>query len=464
MKKINQLRRFLFLAVSILLISCVKTEDFSPPQTIIAEITPPQNLTSIAAIKGNYNPTTAEIYTFRDTGTYFEGYVISSDEGGNFYKKIILQNKPENPTSGIQILIDDAALYNSFNFGRKLYVKLDGLSLWFSNGVFQLGIQNRGDVVEIPQSLIDNFITRTTETATIKPLKLKISDFDAQYRNLFIRLDNVQFNRNLVRNDNRYSFASAVTDQYDGERQLESCTDGATTTLSTSTFANFKSLLLPVSQGSVEGVLTRNFYDDYFIVVVNTPDDLHFEGNDRCDPVFLNCGISSAEGSELIFQENFVGITNENILDTRGWININVNGGNTRFVDGILNSDRFIRISAYNTKQNPLEAWLVTPPINLDASTGEILSFDIRASFDNATILSVLITNNFTGNVLTTNWQTLDAQIPIGPTNQNGINFKKSKIDISCLTGKINIAFRYRGGDPDKTTTYDIDNIRITGH
>ncbi|MGB8706212.1 MAG: DUF5689 domain-containing protein [Gillisia sp.] len=462
MKKTEIIKIFFF--ANFLLFSCVKTEDFAPPQVEAPTVETPANLTSIAAIKGNYDPASADIFTFTDTNTYIEGYVISSDEGGNFYKKLILQDKPQNPSSGIQILIDDAAIYNSFNFGRKLFIKLDGLSLWFNNGVYQLGVQNRGDVVEIPQALIDNFITRTAETANIEPLKLKISDFAPQYKNLFIRLEDVQFNRNLVRENNIYSFASAVSDKYDGERQLESCTDGATTTLSTSTFSDFKSLLLPTSRGNVEGVLTRNFYDDYYVVIVNSPEDLHFEGNERCDPVFLDCGNNISEGPKTIFQENFVGISNENILDTRGWTNVNVNGGNTRFVDGILNSDRFIRISAYNTKQNPLEAWLVTPSIDLDAYSAEVLSFDIKASFDNATILSVYITNNFTGDVRTTNWQLLDAQIPIGPTNQNGTNFKKNKIDISCLSGKVNIAFRYLGGDPEKTTTYDIDNIRVTGN
>lgn len=63
-----------------------------------------------------------------------------------------------------------------------------------------------------------------------------------------------------------------------------------------------------------------------------------------------------------------------------------------------------------------------------------------------------------------TDWSLLDAKIPVGPTNQYGNNFQKTELDISCLDGSINLAFRYLGSAPDKTTTYDIDNIRITGH
>ena len=61
------------------------------------------------------------------------------------------------------------------------------------------------------------------------------------------------------------------------ERQLESCIDGFTTMLSTSTYSDFKSLLLPRGIGSITGVLTRNFYDEHFVIVLNSPEGLNFE-------------------------------------------------------------------------------------------------------------------------------------------------------------------------------------------
>ena len=464
MKTIQITRTFLITITALAIFSCVKTDDFETPDAKPIEENFNGNLTSISAIKGNYNPTTAEIYTFQNSETFIEGFVISSDEAGNFYKKLIIQDKAANPTSGIQILIDETALFQTYEFGRKIYVKLDGLSLWLNNGVFQLGVQNRGDVVAIPAALIDKHIIRSAITSEIKPLLLDIKDFSEAYRNLYVRLENVQFNKNLIREDQRFTFAAEVTDRFDGERQIESCKTGSASFLSTSTFSDFKSLLLPPFSGTIEGVLTRNFYDDHFVMILNSPEDLQFEEDSRCDPDFLKCGNNVTEGSKLIFQENFVGISNENILDGRGWTNINVNGGNERFEDGISNSDRYIRISAFGTTENPLEAWLITPAINLDNSTAEILSFDIRSSYDNGVFLSVLITEDFSGNPLTTEWQLLDANIPVGPARQFGTTFKHSAIDISCLEGTINIAFKYLGAAPDKTTTYDIDNIRVTGN
>ncbi|CAM4217082.1 DUF5689 domain-containing protein [Gillisia hiemivivida] len=464
MKRFKYLKRTVLFITILALASCVKTDDFEIPQTNEAVDAFNGNLTSISAIKGNYNPTTAQIYNFQNTETFIEGFVISSDEAGNFYKKLVLQDKSSNPTSGIQILLDETSLFESYEFGRKIYIKLEGLSLWFNNGVFQLGIQNRGDVVAIPQSLIDEHLIRSSITSEIEPASLDILDFSEAYTNLYIRLENIQFNKNLIREGQRFTFAAEVTDRFDGERQIESCETGSSSFLSTSTFSDFKSLLLPQFSGTIEGVLTRNFYDDHFVVILNSPENLQFEEDSRCDPNYLKCGENLSVGSKVLFEENFVGISNENMLDGRGWTNINVNGGNERFEDGILNSDRYIRISAFKTNENPLEAWLITPGIYLNNSINEVLSFDIKASYDNGIFLSVLITNSFTGNPLTTEWQLLDATIPIGPTSQFGTNFKNSKIDISCLEGTINMAFKYLGAAPDKTTTYDIDNIRVTGN
>ena len=463
--KTNRITRmFLIVGITSALFSCVKTDDFDSPEAVEVDDSFNGTITSISAIKGNYNPETGDIYTFQNSDTYIEGYVISSDEAGNFYKKLIIQDKASAPTSGIQILLDETALFQSYEFGRKIYVKLDGLSLWFNNGVFQLGMQNRADVVAIPSSLIDEHIIRSNTTSEITPIIVDIKDFSEAYRNLYVRLEHVQFNKNLIREESRFTFASEVTDRFDGERQIESCESGSASFLSTSTFSDFKSLLLPQFSGTIEGVLTRNFYDEHFVIILNSPEDINFEEDSRCDPDYLKCGENEMEGPKVIFQENFVGVSNENILDGRGWTNINVNGGNERFEDGILNSDRYIRISAYGTTENPLEAWLITPEINLDNSTAEVLSFDIRASYDNGVLLSVLISEDFTGNPLTTEWELLDAMISVGPSSQYGISFKNSKIDISCLSGTVNVAFKYLGAAPDKTTTYDIDNIRITGN
>ncbi|WP_299152432.1 DUF5689 domain-containing protein [uncultured Christiangramia sp.] len=440
--------------------ACVPTDDFEVPELVEDSISIEGNFTSIVAVKGNYKTETGEIHNFRDTDTWFEAYVISDDSGGNFYKKLVLQDKAQNPQSGIQILVDDNSLHQTYNFGRKVYVKLDGLSLGFNNGVLQLGIQNRGDVVAIPSSLTDDFIVRSEITSEIIPKKLSISEFSEETKNLYVEVHDIQFDINLVREAENFSFASHRYDEYDGERQLESCTTGETAFLSTSTYANFRSLMLPRGSGNIKGVLSRNYYDEHFVLIVNDPSALDFSG-ERCDDQFLKCDSEGDFSRNVVTEENFDGVTSNTTLAARKWTNINVSGGEKRFTPTMVNGNRLLRISAYNTLENPMEAWLVSPVIDISSTRANLVTFDLLASYDNGMFLKVYFTQDFTGDPRTTDWKLLDAAIPYGPSGGSGNVFKTSEIDISCLQGKVWIGFRYLGAAPDKTTTYDLDNFRV---
>ncbi|WP_255584646.1 DUF5689 domain-containing protein [Zunongwangia sp. SCSIO 43204] len=453
------MKKFVLLLI-LVLISCVTTDDFNVPETQVpANVSIEGTQISLRAVKNNYDEETGDIFTFSGD-QYFEAYVVSSDRAGNFYNELILQDRPENPEAGIQILIDENALYQRYNFGRKVFVKLNGLSISKSNGLIQLGKQNRGDLDPITPSEIDEYLVRSEIIEEITPQQIDIGDFSPEFLCTYIQLDNIQFNRNLFTQTNS-TFAAETYDQFDGFRQIEECGSDDSALLATSTYADFRSVNLPASSGTILGVLGRDFYDDFYVVQLNSTEDLSF-GSERCDPEFFDCGNNTEEGDTILFEENFAEITNENRLDPLGWTNLNVNGGEERFVDATSNGNRTLRISAYNTGENPLEAWLITPPIDLSQTRNEVLSFDIRASYDNGTILQVYISEDFNGDPETANWQLLEANIPMGPSNQNAVIFRNSKIDISCFTAEVYVGFRYQGRDPSRTTTYDIDNIKIT--
>lgn len=454
-----KMKKISFLSVLLFVCACVETDEYDVPKTThtIEEELDGTSI-SITSVKNNYNSETAEIYTFSDDA-YFEGYVISSDRSGNFYNKLIVQDTPKNPKAGIQVLVDENALFETYEFGRRLIIRLNGLSLWKNNGVFQLGKQNRGDVVAITPSEIDQFILRTQTISEVEPKLIDIGDFSESILNTYVTLNHVQFNRNIVRE--AYTFAGESFDQYDAVRQIESCQTTEISFVGTSTYADFKSIQVPDGSGSITGVLTRNFYDDYYVVKVNSLTALNFT-TERCDPEFFECNPTATQGDYIVFNENFAEITNEKKLDELGWTNKNINEGEERFVDATSNGNKTIRISGYNTGENPLEVWLVTPTINLSKSEGETLSFDIKASYDNGSILKVYISEDFYENPENAHWKLLEANIPVGPTSQNGAGFSHSAIDISCLQDSVAIGFYYLGRDPDKTTTYDIDNIRVS--
>ncbi|MDX1762539.1 MAG: choice-of-anchor J domain-containing protein, partial [Christiangramia sp.] len=180
-----------------------------------------------------------------------------------------------------------------------------------------------------------------------------------------------------------------------------------------------------------------------------------------CDPDYLNCGDNISTASRVIFEENFDGVTSNTTLNSRGWTNINVSGGEKKFTPTLSSGNRILRISAYNTIESPLEAWLVTPEFDLTDSQNEVLVFDLLSSYDNGLLLSVYVSQNFTGDPRTTEWIPVDANIPLGPSGANSTIFRESRIDISCLEGEVWIGFRYLGSAPDKTTTYELDNVRL---
>ena len=291
-------------------------------------------------------------------------------------------------------------------------------------------------------------------------LPLALSDFADDKTNLFVQLQDVQFNRSQVIGDSPLSYASEASDEFDGERRLESCTSASSVIFSTSTFADFKSLTLPSGRGFMNVILTKNFFGDNFNVSVNTPEDIHFDSTDRCDPDFIECTGPSGSGP-IIYEEHFEGFAG---FPEEGWTNINVSGGATDWAIGNFSGSNYAEISGFSSGEDEITVWLITPAINLNTTTEQELAFDVQSNFDNGTILSVFVSSDFTGDPTLATWQLLDATIPLGPSGGFG-NFESvGPINISCLEGTINFGFFYEGSDPSATTRYHLDNIEVTGN
>jgi len=446
-------------------VSCVQDDDYNTPNL---EVTPPVlsgTQVTIGALKqlllqeqtNNGN----DLLTI-ENDLYTTGYVISNDEFGNFYKELILQDEKENPTAGVKVLINVNPLFISYEFGRKVHVQLQGLTVGFDSGVFTIGIRSGNSIQSLSPSQMADMVKRDVEVGEIIPLPMNIPDFDVDKTNLYVRLSDVQFNRNEVLGVGRKTYSAEPSDDFDGERTLESCATQSSTIFSTSTFADFSAVLLPQGRGSLDGILTLNFFGEDFNIVVNSPAAITFDNDNRCDPDFFFCTTPSGGGTAF-YSENFESFNSIEDYVANGWTNINVSGGNTVWEIGNFNNSNYAQISGFSTGESTINTWLVTPTINMDNTSQEELLFDIQANFDNGTILSVLVSSDFTGDVTTATWEILDATIPVGPSGGFG-NFETvGPINISCLDGTINIAFLYEGSDPSATTRYHVDNIQVTG-
>lgn len=459
MKTISfKLTFLLILALGSTMISCVEDDDFDIPEVSTTDPEIDGEVVTIGSVLGIIEQNEGENFTI-ESNIYVEGYVISSDEGGNFFEELIIQDKPENPTAGIRISVNLNPLSTRYNFGRKVFVKLQGLTVGITNGVGAIGTVDGNRVGQIQESQAENVILRTSETAEIVPLPVSISDFSNNLENLYIQLDNVQFPRSSVLIDSPLTFAAEPSDEFDGERVLESCDTGNTTIVSTSTFADFRFLTLPTQAGSMAGVLSRDFFDDFYIFVLNTPETINFD-QERCDPDLLFCDGPSG-GNTIIFDEDFEVSSINNLT---GWSNVNVSGGNLDYIIGSFSGDSYAQISGFNSGETDSEAWLVSPMIDLSSTSEEDLSLQIQTNFDNGNILTIFITDNYTGDPSTTEWTQLDLDVPSGPGNGFGSFEPVGPTNISCAGENVWIGFRYISTDPDATTRYHIDDITITGN
>jgi hypothetical protein len=474
MKTMN-LNKILLLLLSFVVFSaCVQDDDFDTPNITIVEPTLDGPVVTISSVSGQLQQAINDgdnIVTFEFDGAsdYMEGYVISTDEGGNFFEEIILQDKLENPTAGIKVLLDVNPLFTRYEVGRKLYIKLNGLTAGISNGVLTIGISSNNEAEKIPAFLEDSTIFRSAESGTLVPLPLALNEFTDDKTNLFVQLQNVQFNRDDVLGEQPKTFASEASDEFDGERILESCASSSTTIFSTSTFADFKSLQLPAMSGTMNVILTKNFFGDAFNVNVNSPEDIMFTNTERCDPIELECGLAETTGANNLFEDDFEGQTINSLISGSGWTNFIEAGseGWEAYTQSGTNASQGIsaRVGSFNSGDASTIAWLITPQIDLDANTGTTLNFETSNSFSDGSIMEILFSNDWDGTeagIGSATWGIVSDAYVTQDGDFFGDWFESGNVDLSCGSGQIHIAFKYTGsGEADFDGTYELDFVSI---
>ncbi len=477
--KINKL--ILFLIGFVVFNGCVEDDDFNTPDTSVVEPVFSEDaiFSQISSVAGELaqaqdndpdepgldysNEDVTNSYAFNDTDQYMVGYVVSSDEGGNYFEELIIQDKAENPTIGVKVLIDVNPLFIRYEVGRKVFVKLNGLASGITNGVLTVGVLNGNEVDKIPSPSENDFLIRSTEIATIVPLPLDIADFTDDKTNLLLGLDNVQFQSSQVI-ENSFTYASEAFDEFNGERNLQSCSTGSSTIFSTSTFADFKSLTLPSGIGSMSAVLSRNFEGDAFIVSVNSPEDVSITGTDRC-----GCGLADMVGSNVLFEDDFETQSTNSLISGNGWTNFTQEGseGWEAYTSDDTNASLGIsaRVGNAGSDDGSTIVWLITPQIDLDAQSGETLSFMTSNSFSDNSRMNAVYSGDWDGDttsITSSTWIPLVDATIVSDNEFFGNWVSSSDVSLDCESGIIHIAFVYRGsGLAAFDGTYELDEIKV---
>lgn len=469
MKTIQLSKAILALMALVMIISCVQDDEFSVPDLTIEEPELNGDVITVSALRDLFLQE-GETVEFEDSSLYVEGYVVTSDQSGNWFEEIVIQDSPSNPTAGVRVLIDNSPLFTTYEIGRKIFVKLGGLHVGDSNGVLTLGVTSNLEKIAAPAQL--DFIVRSAEVAEIIPLEVTINDFSENLENVFVRLNDVQFIRDetLDTPDGLpFSFSGEPTDEFDGERTLIACANNQTVIFSTSTFAAFQSVALPVGRGSVSGLLTRDFFGEVFNIVVNDQDGVVFDNEDRCDPVEIDCGVAASAGATVLFEDFFETQSTNQPISGNGWTNFIEAGTQTweAFTSGGTNASLGIsaNVGSFNSGDASSIAWLVTPQINLNNQEGETLQFQTSNSFSDGSTLELLFSSDWDGTpetIPSATWDVLPAATIVQDDDFFGDWIESGIVDLSCVEGSGYIAFKYSGsGESDFDGTYELDEIQI---
>ena len=163
------------------------------------------------------------------------------------------------------------------------------------------------------------------------------------------------------------------------------------------------------------------------------------------------------------------------VIGENGWLNKDVLASLSWYCR-IFSGNNYAQVTS-NGSTAINEAWMISKEINLQGSVAPKFTFDVTIGYWNANCLSVLISQNFDGTttgINTATWTDITSSfsIPVLPTSGYGTATNAGIADLTAYAGKkVRIAFKYngdgrtaavRGTDPIKTTTYQIDNIKVS--
>jgi len=450
MKLINKISILAFIVL--FTYSCVQDDDYSVPQSIGLEenqklvqlLSEIENgfadLMSISEVKNLFvNGEVNEI----ESNLVVKGYVSSSDYTGNFYKEFYMQDDLENPSAGIKVSINQVDSYNQFNVGREVYIKLQGLYVGETNsgdGVIAIGGGGNAagdEISEISENRASDCILRSSNSFSLVPLALNLSEINDSHIGLYVSALSAQFSAGL----DGLTYVDPDED-YDTQRDLESCIDSGTLKLETSAFSNFNDSMLPTDgSGTITGIITRDYFGDNRVMMLNTKDDVNFDSS-RCDPLFADD-----------FSSN----------NLNNWTVVSVSGEQQWEITPYGNPAPSAKISGFSGGSNANEDWLITNTIDLNSLSTVTLNFQSVVRY-NGPSLEVYASSDYSGGNPTSDGTWTELSVILDTDSSSWSSWTDSgNIDLTSYAGgNVYIAFKYVSTSSE-SATYEIDNVLLTG-
>ena len=471
MNKIFKLMTAVMMVVTAVTFSaCKKTFDNPPGASDPAIVAN----TSIKALKAMH--TSAGAYDVITTDIIISGIVVADDKSGNLYKQLFIQDA----TGGLQIMLDANSLYGTYPVGRKIFIKCNGLAISDYNKTMMLGVKaivaGSPSLEGIPANLISKYVVGGSLNNPVVPKVVTWADLggtsttnmqDALIGTL-VQLNDYRFATPTGTYSDTSAYKSTVN------RDINSC-GSQTLIVRTSAYANFAAQPVAPGRGSILAIYT--VFGNTRQLIIRDTSDVRFTNPYACALPPGTLLFEDFEGHAVTTAFPYVPVA------LPGWKNL-AQAATELWTARTFSANKFAYMSGFGTGASTVTNWLVTPGVALTGTT-KTLTFRtiqgfILTSFPGGTPvqadLKILISTNYTGTgnpwAAGVVWTDLTSQATLSPgstTSSFPSGFTNSgNINLNSYTGTIYVAFRYEGADPagtgsDKTSAWQVDDIRITG-
>jgi hypothetical protein len=165
--------------------------------------------------------------------------------------------------------------------------------------------------------------------------------------------------------------------------------------------------------------------------------------------------------------ENFETIIVGSNIALTDWVNV-AEVGTKLYKGRTFTANKYAEITAFETiaaNQQPTNvSWLISNSLTALSSDQVLLNFETKDGFNNGATLQAYLITNWTGDITTSTKTLLDSNIASGTATGYAANFTFSgNIPLTGDLSNFRIGFKYVGGyaPTPKTTTYQIDNVRV---
>ena len=280
------MKRFnLFLnAMLLLLVAVGCNENFDTPPMVVPHAEHQANMT-IAEFKAKYWQDGRNFIDTCKEDTYIHGWVTSSDEEGNIYKHLYIQDE----TGGLGISIDANSIYNSYRVGQEIVISMKDFWIGKYNGEYLIGKPEwyaAQSVWEAGRMTLDQFkehaeINGLPNLDKIEPVEVNIGDVvghsDAEtqlkYQGQFVIIRDVEWEGA----DGVVPFSESSSSTTRNIKDEE----GNVLGVNNSNYANFRGDPLPLGKGDVQGILYMTGSDKWGLYLRDTKDCIGFDNDTK---------------------------------------------------------------------------------------------------------------------------------------------------------------------------------------